>query len=100
MPEKNVKLTDEVIINLWNEKRTVKGKEMKTKTKFIFPEHGLCNTKDLISYIVGKDCDINTIFPDMFIETLTDEFEDETGKNAVWRGYITKQFLRWLEEYE
>ena len=31
-------------------------------------------------------------------EALRAEFEEETGKNAVWRGRVTKQYKEWREE--
>lgn len=31
-------------------------------------------------------------------EALMEEFEKETGKNAIWRGKITQNFLDWKEE--
>jgi hypothetical protein len=31
-------------------------------------------------------------------EELQKKFEEETGKNAVWRGKITQQYLDWKEE--
>jgi hypothetical protein len=31
-------------------------------------------------------------------EELRDIFEEETGKNAVWRGRVTKQYKEWKEE--
>jgi DNA-directed RNA polymerase subunit A' len=31
-------------------------------------------------------------------QSLRKQFEEETGKNAVWRGKITKGYLKWKEE--
>jgi len=31
-------------------------------------------------------------------EALIEEFKNETGKNAIWRGKKTKQFTEWLKE--
>ncbi|TFG02695.1 MAG: DNA-directed RNA polymerase subunit A', partial [Promethearchaeota archaeon] len=33
-------------------------------------------------------------------EELMKIFEEETGKNAIWRGKVTKNFLEWKEERE
>ena len=30
--------------------------------------------------------------------TPPEQFEKETGKHAIWRGKVTKQFLRWVDE--
>lgn len=87
------KLTDEVIVNLWNEKRTFRGNKVKIEPIF-FP---LKNKKELI-----EDINKGEYQPTEFhlITILMDEYEDEIGKKAFWRGRITKQFVRWLEEYE
>lgn len=34
----------------------------------------------------------------MVDQRLIDQFEKETGKNAYWRGRITKQFREWLSD--
>ena len=34
------------------------------------------------------------------IEDYMAEFEQRTGKHAIWRGNVTKQFLTWKEEFE
>jgi DNA-directed RNA polymerase subunit A' len=31
-------------------------------------------------------------------DDLQEEYEKETGKNAIWRGKLTKQYLEWKEE--
>lgn len=30
-------------------------------------------------------------------EQLMEKFHEETGKNAIWRGNVTKQYLEWKE---
>lgn len=30
---------------------------------------------------------------------MMDKFEKETGKNAIWLGEVTKQYLRWLKKH-
>jgi len=37
---------------------------------------------------------------DPFDEKCQDRFEKETGKNALWRGRVTKAFKAWLKEQE
>ena len=98
--KKNPKLTDEIVINLWNEKRTVKGKKMTIERKNHFLGHGLQTVEELINHIKERQYDANVILLDAFISIFREEYEDETGKHSIWRGKVTKQFMRWLKEYE
>lgn len=37
---------------------------------------------------------------DLSEEQLMKKYHEETGKNAIWRGNITKQYLAWKEKSE
>ena len=81
--KKKVKLSDEVVAIKWGKKPKMfvaTDKRVKFLGDFNPPER---------QEFLGEE-------PKVDFEKL---FEVETGKNAVWGGKVTKQFLVWKEKY-
>jgi len=104
---KKRKLSEEAVINLWNEKRTVRDKTIKIEAKLTEPPEGfeikelellIISPKELIKEIEANDYE--PITSHKILSVLMEEYEEEIGRNSIWRGKITKQFVKWLEEYD
>ena len=91
--EKNKKLSDELVINMWNKKKLI-GDNHK-----VFVSMNKNSTKDIEVTLVTDIKDLKVVEPIKIVNTteeLMKAYKRETGKNAVYRGKVTKEFFKWV----